>query len=116
VRDAEQSGGNTGDRYDLRLIDDIILSTGPESVTKGLKCLRPALQYLPGELRVENGTLLPIQCAHNTVRLRFDVERAEYMHLAKPDASFPRYQFNLLADSVRNEAYYGAPRLLSSAS
>lgn len=32
------------------------------------------------------------------------------MHLSKPDASFPRYQFNLLTDTVRNEAYYAAIR------
>lgn len=45
--------------YELRLIDDVYLSTGPESTKGGLKWLRPAMQYLPGELRVEEGMVRP---------------------------------------------------------
>ncbi|KAK3246570.1 hypothetical protein CYMTET_43896 [Cymbomonas tetramitiformis] len=99
---------NRAARYDLHLIDNIHISTGPGKEGSGIRWLRPALQYLPGEIHVEEGTVLPITCAHNTVRLNFFVEKAEYMHLSKADASFPRYHFNILADSVRNEAYYSA--------
>ena len=70
----------------------------------GLKTLGPAVQYLPGELRVEAGQTLPLLATHNTVRLRFDLEAAEYLHLARADASFPPVQFAMLADRKRNEA------------
>ena len=40
----------------------------------GLKTLRPAVQYLAGELAVEAGMVLPLQAAHNTVAMRFDIE------------------------------------------
>ena len=69
----------------------------------GLRTLGPAVQYLPGELRVEAGTVLPLLASHNTVRMRFDVEAAEYLNLARTDASFPPVQFAMLADEQRNE-------------
>ena len=62
------------------------------------------MQYLPGELRVEARQTLPLLATHNTVRLRFDLEAAEYLHLARPDASFPPVHFAMLADQKRNEA------------
>ena len=62
------------------------------------------MQYLAGELRVEAGQVLPVLATHNTVRLRFDVKAAEYLHLAKPDAAFPAAHFSMLADARRNEA------------
>ena len=68
----------------------------------GLKTLGPAVQYLPGEVRVEAGHMLPLLATHNTVRLRFDLEAAEYLHLARPDASFPPLHFAMLADERRN--------------
>ncbi len=80
-----------------RLADHLPLSAG-------LKTLGPAVQYLPGELRVEAGQTLPLLATHNTVRLRFDLEAAEYLHLARPDASFPPVQFAMLADQKRNQA------------
>ena len=70
----------------------------------GLKTLRPSLQYLAGELPVAKGDTLPLRCSHNTVRLRFDLEAAEYTHMAKPDAAFPAVHFSMLADRSRNEA------------
>lgn len=70
----------------------------------GLKTLRPALQYLAGELPVARGAVLPLRCSHNTVRMRFDLEAAEYTHLAKADAAFPIVHFSMLADRSRNEA------------
>ena len=69
----------------------------------GLKTLAPAVQYLAGELAVERGTVLPLRAAHNTVAMRWDVEEADYLNLAKPDAAFPPHQFAMLADSRRNE-------------
>ena len=33
--------------------------------------------------------VLPVVASHNTVRIQFEVESAEYMHLTVPDASFP---------------------------
>ncbi len=68
------------------------------------KGMQPAVQYLAGELRVDAGEVLPVLATHNTVRLRFDIEEAEYLHLAKPDAAFPANQFSMLADSRRNQA------------
>ncbi len=69
----------------------------------GLKTLGPAVQYLAGEMAVEAGMVLPLRAAHNTVRLRFDVEEAEYLNLTKADTSFPPRQFAMLADARRNE-------------
>ena len=66
--------------------------------------MQPAVQYLAGELRVEAGQVLPVLATHNTVRLRFDIEEAEYLHLAKPDAAFPANHFSMLADTHRNQA------------
>lgn len=63
----------------------------------------PAVQYLAGELVVEQGMVLPLLASHNTVRMRFDIEEAEYLHLAKPDAAFPALQFSMLADRMRNQ-------------
>ena len=59
------------------------LSTGPESVEAGLKTLRPAVQYLSGILPVEEGDVAPLTCMHNTVRVRFDLDEAEYVSLAR---------------------------------
>ena len=63
----------------------------------------PALQYLAGEISVEADTVMPLVASHNTVRMRFEVERAEYLHLAKPDASFPALHLSMLADHKRNQ-------------
>lgn len=63
----------------------------------------PAVQYLAGELVVEQGMVLPLLASHNTVRMRFDIEEAEYLHLAKPDAAFPALHFSMLADRMRNQ-------------
>lgn len=68
-----------------------------------MQSLGPAVQYLAGELSVEQGMGLPLVASHNTVRMRFDIEEAEYLHLAKPDAAFPALHFAMLADHARNE-------------
>jgi len=62
----------------------------------------PAVQYLAGEMLVEQGSVMPLLASHNTVRMRFDIEQAEYLHLAKPDATFPVMHFSMLADQSRN--------------
>ena len=64
----------------------------------GLRCLRPAVQYMAGELPVDEGFVLPVLASHNTVRMRFDIEAADYLHLMKADASFPPRHFSMLAD------------------
>ena len=69
----------------------------------GLKTLGPALQYLAGELPMDAGAVIPLQASHNTVRLRFDLEEADYLHLVKPDAAFPAAHLSMLADTARNE-------------
>ena len=69
----------------------------------------PAVQYLAGELSVEQGMVLPLLARHNTVRMRFDIEEAEYLHLAKPDATFPPLHFSMLADRKRNQVYFPLP-------
>ena len=50
----------------------------------------PPLQPHPLPLQV-----LPLLASHNTVRLRFDLEAADYLHLYKPDASFPHCQVSM---------------------
>lgn len=65
--------------------------------------LGPAVQYLAGELSVEQGTVLPLLASHNTVRMRFDMEEADYLHLAKADAAFPAGHLAMLADDARNQ-------------
>lgn len=91
--------------FDLHLGGGIQLSTGPGSP---VTTLRPALQYLPGELLVEEGAVLPLRCAHNTVQLRFEMDREEYLHLYKEEPSFPRHQFHMLTDTARAAAYQAA--------
>lgn len=39
--------------------------------------------------------------SHNTVRMQFDVDSADYLHLHKRDASFPQHHFAMLADEER---------------
>ena len=68
-----------------------------------MKTLCPAVQYLAGELSVEAGAVLPLVASHNTVRMRFDVEQAEYLFLIKADAGFPPLHFSMLADTKRNQ-------------
>lgn len=110
--------------YDLHLWGDVHICTGPEvakstattttttetmttnvvaagtenDIPGGQRYLQPALQYIAGELRVEAGHIMPVIASHNTVGMRFDIETAEYLHLMKPDASFPHRHFNMLAD------------------
>ena len=114
--------------YDLRLVDDVWLSTAPAGFRRGGKTsrendptpngredgptretrptsLHPAVQYLPGEMGVRRDDVIPLTCAHNTVRAQFSVEDAEYLHLGKPDASFPQYHFAMLRDDARARAY-----------
>ena len=74
--------------------------------------MQPALQYLAGELRVERGDVLPLLATHNTVRMRFDIEEAEYLHLAKTDAAFPVQHFSMLADTARNEVIMTSARII----
>ncbi len=68
----------------------------------GMTSLGPAVQYLAGEMLVEQGSVVPLSASHNTVRMRFDMEQAEYLHLAKPDATFPALHFSMLADQSHN--------------
>ena len=65
--------------------------------------MQPALQYLAGEMKVESGAVLPLLATHNTVRMRFDIEEAEYLNLGSSDATFPVQHFSMLADTARNE-------------
>ena len=91
--------------YDLHMGGGECCSTGPDG---GMTSLRPALQYLPGELAVEAGRTAALRCSHNTVRLHFMLDEAEYTHLAKPDASFPPHQLAMLADAPRLRYYDAA--------
>lgn len=94
--------------YKLHLFGDVWLSTGPQAVAEGLRCLQPAVQYIAGELPVDAGMVLPLVASHNTVRMRFDVESAEFLNLHKPDAAFPHCHFAMLADEGRCQAYQRA--------
>lgn len=48
----------------------------------------------------------PLTCLDILLPAR--LQEAEYLNLAKPDASFPPRQFAMLADSTRNEVVVGA--------
>ena len=73
----------------------------------GLRCLQPAVQYIAGELSVDAGLVLPLVASHNTVRMRFDVESSDFLHLAKPEAAFPQAHFSMLADEQRCQVGWG---------
>ena len=75
--------------------------------------MQPALQYMAGELRVEQGDVLPLLATHNTVRMRFDMEEAEYLNLSSPDATFPMQHFSMLADTARNVVRVSLCRCIS---
>ena len=91
--------------YELQLSPTITISTGPGS---GVSSLRPALQYMPGTTLVEEGMVIPLLATHNTVRLRFDLEEAEYVAVAASDVSIPHFHFAAAADEARIAAYEGA--------
>lgn len=83
--------------FELQLADGVTLSSrgrlAPAGSAAAAACcdtLQPAVQYLPGELCVEAGRAAPLRCSHNTVRLLFAVDEAEYTHLYKSDAAFPQ--------------------------
>ena len=52
---------------------------------------------------MSTGDVLPLLTSHNTVQLRFDLEAAEYAHLARTDAAFPSLTYAQLADVQRIE-------------
>jgi len=91
--------------FDLHLGGGVTLSSGLGS---RVSTLRPAVQYLPGELLVDEGMVLPLRCSHNTVQMRFDLEREEYVHLYKQDTIFPRHHFASLRDEPRAAAFQAA--------
>lgn len=92
--------------YEIHLFGDVYISSGLDAAKEpGNRYLQPGIQYLAGELRVDKGTTMPIVATHNTVRMQFDIESADYLHLMKRDASFPHHQFELLADTRRIESY-----------
>ena len=93
--------------YDMTLIDDIRISTRPGE-SESPSSMRAAVQFMPGKIQVENGMVLPLTCAHNTVGVQFSVEDAEYDDLSKRDASFPKYHFHMLRDDARLHAYADA--------
>lgn len=61
------------------------------------------MQYLAGDIAVKGGQVLPLRCSHNTVRMQWHVEEAEYLNLAAADAAFPARHFSMLADRCRAE-------------
>lgn len=93
--------------YDMTLIDEINISTRP-GVTDAPSSMRAAVQFMPGKIAVEDGLVLPLTCAHNTVGIQFTVEDAEYDEVSKKDASFPKYHFHMLQDHGRLHAYSDA--------
>ena len=94
--------------YDLTLIDDITLSTRPNQGFNAPTSMRAAIQFMPGQMTVEDGVVLPMKCSHNTVGIHFSIEDAEYDHVTKRDASFPKYHFHMLRDERRLSAYSDA--------
>lgn len=61
------------------------------------------MQYLAGDIAVKGGQVLPLRCSHNTVRMQWLVEEAEYLNLAAADIAFPARHFSMLANCRRAE-------------
>lgn len=93
--------------YEMTLIDDIKISTRPGALDAP-SSMRAAVQFMPGQINVDAGMVLPLMCAHNTVGIQFSVEDAEYDNISKKDASFPKYHFHMLRDHGRLRAYSDA--------
>ena len=91
--------------YDIHLFGEVYLRSYSIDHYERQSYLQPGIQYLAGELRVEKNTTMPIVATHNTVRMQFDIESADYLHLMKRDSSFPHNQFEMMADSSRLQAY-----------
>ena len=110
--------------FELNLIEDVKISTrgsfsngiddgddensDDDDDTIVVSSLTPSLFYLDGEIKSYAKHVVPIKCSHNTVAMQFSVEDADYMHMMKKDASFPKYQFSILADERRASAYDAA--------
>ena len=109
--------------YELHLIEDVKISTRGVRASDSdeedddddyeeenivVSSLTPSLFYLDGEIKSYSNHVVPIKCSHNTVAMQFTVEDADYMHMMKKDASFPKYQFSILADERRAAAYDAA--------
>lgn len=94
--------------FELQLADGVVLSSRGRLAPRGdaaaaaatCDSLQPAVQYLPGELPVEAGRAAPLRCSHNTVRLLFSVDEAEYTHLYKNDAAFPQVCFSAVCHQL----------------
>lgn len=55
--------------YELDLGNGITFSTAPKIVqNRSSSSLQPSVQFMAGELQVEEGTVHPLVCSHNTVR------------------------------------------------
>ena len=88
--------------YELEMGGGVTLSTGPAS---GVTSLHASVHYLQGELPIKAGEAWPLRCSHNTVRLHFTVDEADYIRIYKPDPTFPVAQFGMVADESRLRAY-----------
>jgi len=93
--------------YALDLGNNETLHTGPDSP---ITSLRPAIQYLPGEMRVRKGATVPMVARHNTQQLRFEAaDECDFAELSQQDASFPHASaFAQLSDRRRLAGYAGA--------
>ncbi len=63
----------------------------------------PSCSASSWQISVDAETILPVVASHNTIRLSFTVEAAEYLRLHKASPSIPVHHFSMLADSTRNE-------------
>ncbi|MEW5319762.1 MAG: hypothetical protein WDW38_010893 [Sanguina aurantia] len=70
--------------------------------------LQPAYHPIAGRLKVQAGTMLPLLACHNTARMTFEIEEAEYEALTVSDPTFPPHTFAMLADNSRVDAYQAA--------
>ena len=92
--------------FDAALYDDIVLGSGWDGIDRtGVTTLRPAVQFLPGELLVEQDQRLTLRASHNTICINFSIDEAEYISVTSADASVPYNHFSMLADTKRNSSY-----------
>lgn len=73
---------------------------GRPTASKFRRLLKSAIS----QISVDADFVLPVVASHNTIRLSFDVEEAEYTRLQRPSPAFPALHYSMLADIARNEA------------
>eukprot|EP00775_Hariotina_reticulata_P007705 gene7705-7904_t len=72
---------------------------------------QPGVCWLEGCVAVAARDTYPLVACHNTVRLSFGLQEADYQELFSPEPSFPHAHFAMVTDHKRLSAYYKAMKV-----